>query len=61
MRIKGNEWLGVKQVKEKMVLSEYERKMVGKGDEIKKGSEGSRKEGFRMCLFTFGNRPRGAV
>lgn len=32
MRIKGNEWLRVKQVKEKLVVSERETKMVGEGE-----------------------------
>lgn len=32
MRIKGNEWLRVKQVKDKLVSSECWTKMVGEGE-----------------------------
>lgn len=40
MRIKGNEWLRLKQVKEKLVLSECETKMVGKGEDFDRGRGG---------------------
>ncbi len=33
MRIKGNEWLRVKQVKEKLVSSASYTKMVGEGED----------------------------
>ena len=41
MRIKGNEWFRVKQVKEKLIWSECETKMVRKADDSDRGRQGS--------------------
>lgn len=40
MRIKGNEWLRVKQVKEKLDSTMCETNMVGKGEDLDSGRDG---------------------